>query len=81
MSSYRYPNEQFILALTLLLVSAVIVLTAVATLCGSLLFVVIMLIISFVMNRGHHNELIQSAHISIVHRAGRDSKCIYLRPG
>jgi Zn-dependent protease with chaperone function len=62
MSSYRYPNEQFILALTLLLVSAVIVLTAVATLCGSLLFVVIMLIISFVMNRGHHNELIQSAH-------------------
>jgi len=62
MTSYRYPNEHIILALTLLLVLSVIALTAVATLCGSLLFVVIMLVVSFVMNRGHHDELIQSAY-------------------
>jgi Zn-dependent protease with chaperone function len=61
MSSYRYPNENIILALTLLLVFAVIAVTAVATLCGSVLFVLVMLAISFLLNRAHHNRLIQSA--------------------
>ena len=61
MSSYRYPNETFILALTLVLVLAVIAVTAAATFCGSLLFVLLMLVISFLMNRSHHNALIQEA--------------------
>ena len=62
MTSYRYPSEHIILALTLFLVFAVIAVTAVATLCGSALFVMVMLVVSFVLNRSHHNELIESAH-------------------
>jgi len=61
MTSYRYPNENIILALTLLLVCAVIAVTAVATLCGSILFVLIMLVVAFLLNRAHNTELIQSA--------------------
>ena len=61
MTSYRYPNEQFILALTLLLVLAVIAFTAVATLCGSVLFVLAMLVASYLLNRSHHAELVQEA--------------------
>jgi Zn-dependent protease with chaperone function len=61
MTSYRYPSEHIILALTLFLVFSVIAVTAVATLCGSVLFVLIMLAISFLLNRAHHNELIQRA--------------------
>jgi Zn-dependent protease with chaperone function len=63
MNSYRYPSEYLILALTLFLVFAVIAVTAVATLCGSLLFVLIMLVLSFLLNRSHHNELIQKARL------------------
>lgn len=61
MTSYRYPNERFILALTLFLVFAVIAVTAVATLCGSVLFVLAMLGISYILNRSHHNSLIKKA--------------------
>src|ERR1035437_1222422 len=62
MTSYRYPNEYIILAITLFLVFGVIAVTAVATLCGSVLFVLVMLAISILLNRSHHNELIQMAH-------------------
>ena len=61
MTSYRYPNEQFILALTIFLVLVVIAVTSVATLCGSALFVGIMLVISYLLNRSHHDELIATA--------------------
>jgi Zn-dependent protease with chaperone function len=61
MISYRYHNETLILALTLFLVFAVIAVTAAATFCGSFLFVLVMLVISFLLNRSHHNELIQDA--------------------
>ena len=61
MTSYRYPNERIILALTLFLVFAVVAVTAVATLCGSVLFVLVMLGISYLLNRAHHDELIQKA--------------------
>jgi len=62
MTSYRYPNEHLILALTLFLVVSVIAFTAVATFCGSLLFVVVMLVISYWLNRIHHTEMIQKAY-------------------
>jgi len=62
MTSYRYPNEQIVLALTLSLVFAVIAVTAVATLCGSALFVLAMLVFSYLLNRAHHNNLIEKAH-------------------
>jgi len=63
MISYRYHNETLILALTLFLVCAVIAVTAAATFCGSFLFVLVMVVISFLLNRSHHNELIQDAQL------------------
>ncbi|MGD2252772.1 MAG: M48 family metallopeptidase [Anaerolineales bacterium] len=63
MTSYRYPNERLVLLLTLFLVLAVIAVTAVATLCGSMLFVLVMLVFAYLLNRSHHNNLISKAHL------------------
>jgi Zn-dependent protease with chaperone function len=62
MNSYRYPQESIILTLTLLLVFVVIGVSAVVTLFSSVVFLLIMLVMSFVMNSSHHNSLIRSAH-------------------
>ena len=62
MTSYRYPQETIILTLTLLLVFGVIAVSAVVTLFGSILFLVVMVGISFFLNRSHHDSLIRSAH-------------------
>lgn len=61
MTDYRYPNERVILAVTVLLVLAVIAFTSVATLCGSLLFVAAMLLSALFLNWSHHNALLQRA--------------------
>ncbi len=61
MTSYRYPNEQLILGLTLTLVFLVIAVTATATLCGSVLFVALMLVMSYALNSAHNSELIKQA--------------------
>jgi Zn-dependent protease with chaperone function len=61
MTDYRYPNEQVILAVTVLLVLGVIAFTSAATLCGSLLFVAVMLLSALFLNWSHHNALIQEA--------------------
>ncbi len=58
---YRYPNERLILAVTIFLVLAVIAVTATATLCGSALFVVAMVVLSLWLTRSKHNELIGHA--------------------
>jgi Ca2+/Na+ antiporter len=63
MTSYRYPNERLVLWLTLFLVLAVIAVTAVATLCGSVLFVIAMLVFAYFLNRSHHDRLISQAHL------------------
>ena len=62
MTAYRYPNERIILALTIFLVFAVIAVTAVATLCGSALFVLAMVALSYLFTRRHHQNLIQNAY-------------------
>jgi Zn-dependent protease with chaperone function len=69
MTSYRAPHETLILALTLLLVFAVIAVTAAATFCGSGLFVLVMLVVSFLLNRSHHNELVRNAQLVTVKAA------------
>lgn len=61
MPNYRYPNEQLILALTVILVLAVIAFTSLATLCGSLVFVGLMLVMAYVMNQAHHQALVRGA--------------------
>jgi Zn-dependent protease with chaperone function len=59
--AYRYPNERFILVITLLLVLGVIAFTAAATFCGSVLFVALMLGLSYWASTSKHKELISHA--------------------
>ena len=60
-TAYRYPGEQLILALTLLLVSLVIALTATATVCLSFVFAVAMVALSYAITRSHHKALLEQA--------------------
>lgn len=60
-TSYRYPHEQIILTFTLLLVFGVIVFTATATVCGSVLFVAAMLIIAYFATNNRHQSLLKTA--------------------
>jgi Zn-dependent protease with chaperone function len=60
-TAYRYPNEHLVLALTLLVVLAVIALTAAATVCASGLFVLAFIVVSFYMGRAQHQELVRVA--------------------
>jgi Zn-dependent protease with chaperone function len=60
-TAYRYPNEQLVLSLTLLAVLLVIALTASATLCASLLFIIAFIAISYFLGRAQHQELVRSA--------------------
>ena len=60
-TSYRYPHEQTILTITLLLVFGVIVFTATATVCGSVLFVAVMLIIAYFATSHRHESLVKTA--------------------
>jgi Zn-dependent protease with chaperone function len=58
---YRYPNEHLILLLTMTLVLAVIAVTAAATVCGSVLFVGVMLALAFAATRSKHSQLVAQA--------------------
>ncbi|MEK7442191.1 MAG: M48 family metallopeptidase [Chloroflexota bacterium] len=60
-TSYRYPHEQTILTLTLLLVFGVIFFTATATVCGSVVFVAAMLIIAYFATSNRHQSLLKTA--------------------
>jgi Zn-dependent protease with chaperone function len=60
-SSYRYPGEHLILGLTLALVLIVIALTATATVCGSVVFVALMLLFAYWSTRAHHSALMARA--------------------
>jgi Zn-dependent protease with chaperone function len=59
--SFRYENEQVVLALTLLLVLAVIILTSTATFCLSGVFILGMFLVSAMMIRTHHQALMRHA--------------------
>ena len=62
-AAYRYPNEQLVLALTLLVVMGVIALTATATVCASLLFILAFILMSYLLGRAHHQELVRVAEV------------------
>jgi Zn-dependent protease with chaperone function len=62
-TAYRYPYEGVIFAGTILLVLAVIALTATATLCLSAVFIVIMVAWAYFRNQAHHKELMQRAYL------------------
>jgi Zn-dependent protease with chaperone function len=86
MMSYRYPNERLILALTITLVLVVIAVTATATLCGSAVFVALMLAFAYALNSAHHDALVRRAQAvtpqSLPHLAQLVRECAArLRPG
>jgi len=60
-SRYRYDHEGVVLAITVLLVGAVIVLTSTITFCVSGIFIIGMFVVSAVMIRSHHKGLMQQA--------------------
>lgn len=60
-TAYRYPSEPGILGFTLLLVFIVIAITSAATVCGSLLFVIFMLVMAYFSTKSHHNDLIEKS--------------------
>jgi Zn-dependent protease with chaperone function len=62
MTSYRYPNEQLILGLTLLLVTGVIAVTATATVCTSVLIIALAVALAYSSSRSHHQALVQRAY-------------------
>lgn len=61
-SAYRYPNEQLILAGTLVLVFAVIALSAAATLCTSVILVSVVVGLAYLTSQSHHHALMRSAY-------------------
>jgi Zn-dependent protease with chaperone function len=60
-TSYRYPNERLILSFTILLVLAVIALTAPATVCASVVFIFAFVILSYNSSLSHHKALLREA--------------------
>lgn len=60
-TAYRYPTEFLVLGGTILAVLVVIALTASATLCGSLIFIGGMLVLSYSATQSHHQELLRKA--------------------
>ena len=60
-TAYRYPGEQVILLMTLGLVGGVIALTAAATVCASVLFILAFIAMSFSFTRSQHQRLMRSA--------------------
>ena len=86
MTSYRYPNERLILALTVILVLVVIGVTATATLCGSVVFVALMLVLAYALNSVHHDALVKSAQAVTLESLPRLERLVRecanrLRPG
>jgi Zn-dependent protease with chaperone function len=57
-TEYRYPYEYLILGITIIVVLLVIALTAAATVCGSALFIPLVVIIGYITSRSNHQDLL-----------------------
>lgn len=60
-TSYRYPSEHLVLGLTITAVLLVIALTATATLCTSVIFISIAVLISYYASQSAHRQLVNHA--------------------
>ena len=60
-TAYRYPNEEIILGVTILLAIGVVVLTATATVCMSVVFIGLFVFYAHSSGTSHHRELIAGA--------------------
>lgn len=61
-TAYRFPNEHLVLFITLSVVLAVVAVSAVATVCGSLVFIALYVLLSYSFSRSHHQELMRRAY-------------------
>ncbi len=61
MTQYRYPGEQAILWVTVLVLFAVTLITAAPTICILPLVVLVFVGMAYILNRSHHIEIMQSA--------------------
>jgi Zn-dependent protease with chaperone function len=60
-NAYRVSNEHITLAITLLLIGVIIFLTATATVCVSIFFVIGIVILSYIYSRSQHQALLARA--------------------
>lgn len=60
-TAYRYPSEYLILGITILVVLLIIAFTAAATVCSSLIFVPLVVILGYYTGRSRHRELLSEA--------------------
>jgi Zn-dependent protease with chaperone function len=60
-TEYRYPYEYLILLLTILVVLMVIAFTAAATVCGSAIFVPVVVLVGYFASRSNHHALLSQA--------------------
>src|SRR4030065_1534935 len=62
-TEYRYPYEYLILCMTIIVVLLVIALTAAATVCGSILFVPLVVILNYFGSRSKHQDLLSQGQM------------------
>jgi hypothetical protein len=60
-TEYRYPSEYLILGITILVVILIIAFTAAATVCGSVIFIPLVVIAGYYASRNNHRALIAQA--------------------
>ena len=60
-TEYRYPYEYFILAMTVIVVLLVIAFTAAATVCGSVLFIPLVVVMGYFASRSKHQDLLSQS--------------------
>jgi Zn-dependent protease with chaperone function len=65
-TAYRYPRERIILLATVITVLLVIALTATATVCLSVVFIIGAIVFSYQFSQAHHRQLMQNA-LQITH--------------
>ena len=66
-TAYRYPYEYLILLVTIGVVLLVIAFTAAATVCGSAIFIPIMVTIGYFASRSNHRALLAQAQLVTIH--------------
>jgi Zn-dependent protease with chaperone function len=71
MTQYRYPGEQAILWITLLIIMAAAVITAAPTICILPLFVLMFIGLAYMINRTHHTEIMHSAY-PVTHKSSAE---------
>jgi Zn-dependent protease with chaperone function len=63
MTEYRYPSEMIILAVTFLILAALLVIMAVPTFCLAPALVLVFIAMAYLSNQSHHRQIMQQAQL------------------